>query len=47
MRFPIIQQSAHLFEADGFSHEEVDAAGESFALVSAGGEACEGDDEGR
>lgn len=46
MRFPIIQQSAHLFKANGFSHEEVDAGGESFALVSAGSEAREGDDEG-
>lgn len=46
MRFPIIQQSADLFEADRFRHEEVDAAGESFTLVSAGREAREGDDEG-
>lgn len=46
MRFPVVQQSPDLFEADGFSHEKVDAAGESFALVSAGREAREGDDEG-
>ena len=46
MRLPIIQQSPDLLERNGLGHEEVDAAGEGFALVSAGGEAREGDDEG-
>ena len=46
MRLPIIQQSPDLLERNGLRHEEVDAAGEGFALVSAGGEAREGDDEG-
>ena len=46
IRLPVIQQPTDLFERDGFRHEEVDAAGESFALISAGSEAREGDDEG-
>lgn len=47
MGFPIVQQPTDLFEGDGFGHEEIDAAGESFGLVSAGGEAGQGNDEGR
>lgn len=46
MRLPIIQEAADLFKADGFGHEEVDAAGEGLGLVSARGEAREGDDQG-
>lgn len=46
VRLPIIQQPPDLLERNGLRHEEVDAAGEGFALVSAGGEAREGDDEG-
>ena len=45
--FPVIEQAADLLEGDGFRHEEVDAAGEGFALVPAGGEAGQGDDQGR
>lgn len=45
MRLPTIQQPAHLFETDRFRHEEIDAAGEGFALVSARGEARERDDQ--
>lgn len=47
VRFPIIQQSPDLLEGNGFGHEEIDAAGESLGLVSAGGEAGQGDDQGR
>ncbi len=39
MGLPVIEELADFFEGDGFGHEEVDAAGESFGLVSAGGEA--------
>lgn len=46
IRLPVIQQPTDLFKRDGFRHEEVDAAGESFALISTGSEAREGDDEG-
>ena len=47
VRFPIVQQPPDLFERDGFRHEEIHAAGERFALVSAGREARQGDDQGR
>ena len=47
MRFPVVEQPADLFERDGFRHEEVDAAGEGLALVSAGREARQRDDQSR
>lgn len=47
MRLPVVEQAAHLLEGHGLRHEEVDAAGEGLALVPAGGEAREGDDERR
>lgn len=47
MRFPIIEQPPDLFERDGLRHEEVHTACESFALVSAGREARQGDDQSR
>ena len=45
--FPVVEQAADLFEGDGLRHEEIHAAGESFALVSAGREARQSDDQGR